>query len=79
MMMPQTFVWSLRPEQRELYDKLRAGYQASLLNEVDLKGVTGFSMQVLEALLRLRQVACHPGLVNPEWEQAGSAKMEALF
>ncbi|MEE2776975.1 MAG: SNF2-related protein [Acidobacteriota bacterium] len=75
----QVLYCSLRPEQRELYDKLRAGYQASLLNEVDLEGVTGFSMQVLEALLRLRQVACHPGLVNTEWEQAGSAKMEALF
>ena len=35
--------------------------------------------QVLEALLRLRQVACHPGLVDPEWEEAGSAKLEVLF
>jgi SNF2 family DNA or RNA helicase len=35
-------------------------------------------MQVLEALLRLRQVACHPGLVDSAWEQAGSAKLEAL-
>jgi SNF2 family DNA or RNA helicase len=37
------------------------------------------TMQVLEALLRLRQVACHPALVNPDWEDAGSAKLEALF
>ena len=36
-------------------------------------------MQVLEALLRLRQVACHPGLVDESWEEAGSAKLESLF
>ena len=24
-------------------------------------------MHVLEALLRLRQVACHPALADPEW------------
>ena len=34
---------------------------------------------MLEALLRLRQVACHPGLVNDEWEEAGSAKLDTLF
>jgi superfamily II DNA or RNA helicase len=75
----QVLYCTLRPEQRELYDKLRAGYQASLLGEVDIKGVSGSAMQVLEALLRLRQVACHPGLVNAEWEPAGSAKLETLF
>ena len=29
--------------------------------------------------MRLRQVACHPGLVDAAWEDAGSAKLEALF
>jgi SNF2 family DNA or RNA helicase len=36
-------------------------------------------MLVLEALLRLRQVACHPGLVDPRWEEAGSTKLDSLF
>jgi SNF2 family DNA or RNA helicase len=70
---------SLRPEQRALYDQLLASYRESLLHDVEAKGVTGNTMQVLEALLRLRQVACHPGLVNPAWASAGSAKLEALF
>jgi SNF2 family DNA or RNA helicase len=35
-------------------------------------------MQVLEALLRLRQAACHPGLLDPERAGEGSAKLDAL-
>ncbi len=75
----QVLLTDLRPRQREIYDQLRATYQASLLNQVESTGVGGATMQVLEALLRLRQVACHPGLVKEEWEEAGSAKLDALF
>jgi len=75
----QVLYCTLNPSQRELYDQLRQGYQAALLGEVESKGVGGAAFQVLEALLRLRQVACHPGLVNKEWNEAGSAKLETLF
>lgn len=69
----------LTERQRELYDQLRAGYQASLLKKVETEGLGSKSIEVLEALLRLRQIACHPALVNEEWEEAGSAKIDALF
>ena len=75
----QVLLCDMRTEQRELYDKLRAGYQVSLMEQVESRGVSGSALQVLEALLRLRQVACHPGLVDPAWEGAGSVKLEALF
>ena len=75
----QVLYCSLRQEQRKLYDQLRATYQESLLAKVESEGLGGSTMQVLEALLRLRQIACHPGLVTEEWEGAGSAKLEALF
>ena len=75
----QILLTTLRPRQRELYDQLRAAYQASLLDQVESEGMGRATIQVLEALLRLRQVACHPGLVNAEWADAGSAKLEALF
>ncbi len=70
---------SLNDEQREIYDRLAAGYRDSLLQQVEKQGVGGSTMQVLEALLRLRQIACHPGLVSDEWLSAGSAKLEMLF
>ncbi len=75
----QVLLCNMRSEQRELYDRLRAGYQMSLLEQVETHGVSGSAIQVLEALLRLRQVACHPGLVDKSWEGAGSAKLETLF
>jgi superfamily II DNA or RNA helicase len=75
----QVLLVRMREAQREIYDRVRAAYQASLLEQVEAKGVGGSAIQVLEALLRLRQVACHPGLVDKSWEGAGSAKLEALF
>ena len=75
----QILYCTLRREQQEIYDKLRTAYQGSLLGEIDGGKSKGSAIQVLEALLRLRQTACHPGLVNPEWEEAGSAKLDALF
>jgi SNF2 family DNA or RNA helicase len=33
---------------------------------------------VLEALLRLRQAACHPGLVDKNWKHESSAKLDVL-
>ena len=75
----QVLQCELTPEQRELYDQLRAGYRENLLEQVESKGVGGSAMQVLEALLRLRQIACHPGLVDPKFAEAGSAKLESLY
>jgi SNF2 family DNA or RNA helicase len=36
-------------------------------------------IEVLEALLRLRQAACHPGLISPELATEPSAKLEMLI
>src|SRR5262249_54751511 len=41
-------------------------------------GLAKSKMHVLEALLRLRQVACHAGLVDPERVADDSAKFEVL-
>lgn len=70
---------SLNDAQREIYDQVAATYRESLLSKVEEKGVGGSAMQVLEALLRLRQIACHPGLVNDDWTDRGSAKLDMLF
>ena len=75
----QVLQCELTEGQRELYDQLRAGYRENLLEQVESKGVGGSAMQVLEALLRLRQIACHPGLVDPKFAKAGSAKLESLY
>jgi SNF2 family DNA or RNA helicase len=60
--------------ERAVYDAVRAATQKDLLALLDQgKGV----MQALEALLRLRQAACHPSLV-PGQHAETSSKVEAL-
>jgi superfamily II DNA or RNA helicase len=65
--------------QRELYDELRDHYRATLLKRIARDGIQKSKMHVLEALLRLRQAACHPGLVDPKRASEPSAKFDALI
>ena len=69
----------LQGTQRELYDELRDHYRAALLNRILRDGMQKSKMQILEALLRLRQAACHPGLVDPRRASGPSAKFDALL
>ena len=62
----QTVYCELEPAQRKLYDELRQHYRNSLLQRIETEGLAKSKIQVLEALLRLRQAACHPGLIDPK-------------
>jgi SNF2 family DNA or RNA helicase len=75
----QTIHCDLEPSQRKLYDELREHYRQSLLGRIDSVGLNKSKMQVLEALLRLRQAACHPGLIDQKRADESSAKLDALF
>ncbi len=74
----QTVYCDLGPEQRRLYDELRDHYRQVLLDRVDAVGIGRAKLQVLSALLRLRQAACHPGLVDPTRVGESSAKLDEL-
>ena len=74
----QTLYCDMKPRQRQLYQELRDYYRSSLLQKIDSQGMSRARMQVLEALLRLRQVACHPGLLSDEHQREASAKLELL-
>ncbi len=75
----QTLYCDLEPAQRLLYDDLRDHYRASLLGRIDKVGLARTKMHVLEALLRLRQAACHPGLLDPARVDDPSAKLDLLM
>lgn len=74
-------VWiEMSEEQRRHYDHLLAGFKSGLLKKVESEGVGKCRMEILEALLRLRQICCHPLLVSSLTEEtAPSAKFEALL
>ena len=74
----QTLFCELSPKERKLYDELRAHYRAKLQGHIAEKGLAQSQIHVLEALLRLRQAACHPGLVNNQMRTEPSTKLETL-
>ncbi|WP_346017013.1 DEAD/DEAH box helicase [Pseudenhygromyxa sp. WMMC2535] len=74
----------LRPSERRTYDAVRAATQEQVVERL---AAGGGVMQVLEALLRLRQAACHPALLpgggsrakgKGEDPRAPSSKIELL-
>ena len=75
----QTLHCVLSAREREAYDELREYYQASLAERIERDGVNKSRIHVLEALLRLRQAACHPGLLDAEQRAEPSSKLEALM
>lgn len=75
----QTLYCEMRPRQRKQYDELRDYYRQSLMQKVAKSGLQRSKIHVLEALLRLRQAACHPGLIEKALAQETSAKLEALL
>jgi superfamily II DNA or RNA helicase len=75
----QTIFCEMEPAQRKLYDQLRAHYRRALLGLVEREGIGKSKIQILEALLRLRQAACHPGLIDAKRARDASAKLDALL
>jgi hypothetical protein len=75
----QTVYCELDATQRKLYDELREHYRQSLLGRIESQGMAKSKMHILEALLRLRQAACHPGLLDKKRAAQPSAKFEALI
>ena len=75
----QTIYCEMEPAQRTLYNELREHYRDALLRKIGADGIGKSKIMVLEALLRLRQAACHPGLVDRKRAQEPSAKLEMLM
>ncbi len=75
----QTVYCEMEPRQRTLYNELREHYRKSLLPKINKDGIAKSQIQVLEALLRLRQAACHPGLIDRKRAQDPSAKLDVLI
>lgn len=75
-------VWiEMCEEQRSVYDQFLAGYKSNLLQKVAVDGMGKHRMEVLEAILRLRQICCHPLLISTLTEENQpliSSKFEAI-
>ncbi len=72
---------TLAPEQRELYETIRATLHDKVRDEIADRGVGRSHIVVLDALLKLRQVCCDPRLVKlPSARLTGaSSKLDDLL
>ncbi len=68
----QTLACEMEPKQRKLYAQLKEHYRLHLSKKVEELGLKRSKIHVLEALLRLRQAACDPRLVNPDCGVTGA-------
>ena len=78
----QTLRCVMGAEQQRAYDELKAWYRTQLSTRLDSEGGSSVSsnnaFMVLEALLRLRQAACHPALITGSDPNSPSAKLDEL-
>ena len=76
-----TILWcTMDSSQRKIYNQFRDGYRTKLLKKIDEEGIAKSGIDVLEALLRLRQICDHPVLATKDEEaQSRSVKIEELI
>lgn len=72
---------ALEGPQRDLYETIRASMERRVQEVIAEQGIERAHLYILDALLKLRQVCCHPHLLDLEAAQSvdTSAKMELLF
>ncbi|NLX95382.1 MAG: helicase SNF2 [Rhodopirellula sp.] len=75
----QTLYCDLEGKQRKHYDELRDYYRTMLSERIRESGIAKAKIHVLEALLRLRQAACHPGLIDKKRLDEPSVKLDTLL
>jgi non-specific serine/threonine protein kinase len=55
------------PKQKKFYDITREAYLGRIMDSINRYGVEHSGIQVIEGMLRLRQVCCHPALIEPDF------------
>jgi len=71
----------LKEDQRDFYESIRLAAHAEVRQAVKRKGIAASTIDILGALMKLRQVCCDPRIVRVGSARAieHSAKLEALF
>ena len=64
--------------QKKLYNQTRENYRAELLGLIENQGLNDSRFKILEGLLRLRQIAIHPALVDKNYK-GEAPKFELLL
>jgi len=65
-------------EQEKAYEEAKAYYRNLILQSIDTDGINKSQLVVLQGLTKLRQLANHPKMVDPEYSD-GSGKFEDVL
>lgn len=74
----RTLYVDMEAVQKKLYHQTRERYRAQLMGLIDNQEINDVRFKILEGLLRLRQIAIHPKLVEPAY-RGEAPKFEVLL
>jgi len=74
----ETILCEMEPEQKKVYKRVKQQAKNNVLARVRANGVARSKLHILEALLRLRQAACHPALISDDYKEVPSGKFQVL-
>lgn len=74
----QIVLCRMTPEQESLYETERAVIRNHIMEQIRDQSLKKSAPVIITALNRLRQIACHPGMVFPEHAGSGSGKLEQV-
>jgi SNF2 family DNA or RNA helicase len=73
----QTLYCAMTEEQSNLYEKIKSEYRNELLEKIEDLGIQKSRMHILSGLMKLRQIANHPKMTDPE-SDIDSGKFEIV-
>jgi superfamily II DNA or RNA helicase len=68
----------MAPDQAALYEQLLDKYREEILQITEEKGIGGARFDILQALMRLRQVVLFPAMLGEEYKKISSRKFDVL-
>lgn len=71
---------NLSDEQKEIYRSILLAQREKVFSEIEKKGINKSSMTILTALMKLRQICCHPNIVKElkDSKMIESGKLELM-
>ena len=67
----------MSPRQEEEYESVKSGFRNKILDNIEKDGMGKSRMLILQGLNKLRQIANHPKMVDPDYE-GDSGKLEDI-
>lgn len=74
----KVFYCDMTGEQAESYERVKAEYRNLMLEQLEVGTFRRSGIQVLQGLSKLRQLANHPGMIDPDYE-GSSGKFENVI